>query len=308
MWSPFRRNTQAPATPPRPALQFPLHRNDRFAPFFIVGSGRSGTTLMRRMVQANGQVHIPPEITVMGPVIHLFRQYNAMQWSELVHLIFARFEFHPESDVFNVSLRPLVQQLVKVPPESRSLAMLLDRFYRYHGEQTAGPCDRWGDKTPLNSFYLTEIDSIFPDARYVHMLRDGVDVVHSMLQQAHRYTVASASARWKDAVHAVQTFAQTSPQRCLEIRYESLVREPSAVARRVCDFLDVAFDPRMIETDPDVKGLDDVRHLDYHANAFKPIVADGIGKGRRTLSESQRRHVQELIGTNLERLGYESAV
>ncbi|MEO7677469.1 MAG: sulfotransferase, partial [Verrucomicrobiota bacterium] len=160
---------------------YPLHRGELHRPFFIVGSGRSGNTLLRRLLQASPEVHIPPETYVLGKVIRAFRKYRwILPWEQLINLTLAIFEFYPEFDKFEVSLRPLAQRLQDAPPGSRSLALMLDALYRFHGEQTGKTFSVWGDKTPNNSYALDRIVSVFPRAQFIHILRDGGDVVPSL--------------------------------------------------------------------------------------------------------------------------------
>ena len=285
-----------------------MHRDERFNPFFIVGSGRSGNTLLRRLLAAGGQVHIPPETYVLGPVINLFKQFNAMQWFDLVHLVYSRFEFQRHFESFGVSLRPLVLEMVKVPAGEQSLALLLDRLYRFHGRQTGRRGERWGDKTPLNSFHLEAIDSVFADARYIHMLRDGVDVAQSYVDAGLAATLDDAASRWSRSVDAVQQFAATRGDRCLEMRYESLVTDPQGQVESACAFLGLRYDPQMIDSDTDTETMGDVAALAHHENVQRPVNADSIGKGRRLLDEQQRGRIEELIGDQLERQGYAPAV
>jgi hypothetical protein len=98
-------------------LGIPAQRSqDRYAPFFIVGSGRSGMTLLRRFLIAIDGVHIPPETYVLGPVIGQFWQLRSLRWQELVPILLSRFQFHPEFRAFGLeSLLPLVEQLKNTP-------------------------------------------------------------------------------------------------------------------------------------------------------------------------------------------------
>ena len=285
-----------------------MHREKGVNPFFIVGSGRSGNTLLRRLLAAGGQVHIPPETYVLGPVINLFKQFNTMQWFDLVHLVYSRFEFHRHFESFGVSLRPLVLEMLDVPAGEQSLALLLDRFYRFHGEQMGEARERWGDKTPLNSFHLEAIDSVFGDARYIHMLRDGVDVAQSYVDAGLQPTLEDAASRWSRSIDAAQHFAAIRRARCLEIRYESLVTDPHEQVEAACAFLGLRYDPQMIDSGTDAGKMGDAAALAHHENVHRPVNADSVGKGRKLLDEQQRGRLEQLIGEQLKKQGYAPAV
>lgn len=282
-----------------------LHRNEGHRPFFIVGAGRSGNTLLRRILQASRDVHIPAETFVLGHAIRLFLRNRHMPWDHLVRLIMGLFEFHREFDKFEISLRPLVNRLMDTPADSRSLALVLDAFYRYHGEQTHQTFVRWGDKTPYNTYSLDLILAVFPDARFVHMLRDGPDSVYSYVNAGLQPDLVSAARRWKTSVRAVEAFARRHPARCLEVRYEHLVDNPAAVSEHVCEFLDVHYEPRMVEQLEHVDTMGDVTRFKHLRNVANPISTTSVGRGRRELGATEKLKIQTIIGKELERLGYE---
>jgi hypothetical protein len=286
----------------------PLHRNEGVRPFFIVGSGRCGTTLLRRILQASNQVHIPPETYVLGPAVMVYLRNRHRPWPVVVRSVLSLFEFHPEFDTFGVPLRPLGLHLIEAPKERRSLALILHRLFVYHGEQTGQRFERWGDKTPLNSFWLGAIRSVFPDARFIHLVRDGADVAASRLQAGFEEDIVRAAQRWKAAVRAVRRFAERHPEVCHEVRYEDLVSAPKEVVSRICSFLDLEFQPGMTEALGHSRDMGDVSRLAHHENVSKPISTSSIGRGRRGLSAKARSELQRVIGADLRRFGYDPLI
>ncbi len=284
---------------------YPLHREERVRPFFIVGSGRCGTTLLRRILQAGDQVHIPPEMYVFKEARDFFRRHRDRPWNFLVRNVLAMFEFHPEFDAFEISLRPLAAELAELPKESRSLASIFDRLYRYHGEQKGQVFERWADKTPLNAYFLEAILTVFPDAIVVHMLRDGVDVAYSRFEAGMNPDLLSAALRWQSATVAVSNFSEAHPGRCTEVRYEELVSDPGRVVEQLCSFLGLNFDPDMISSRDHVSAMGDVAKLSHHASVHEAINSESVGRGRRALSDLQKRELHEAIGSELHRLRYD---
>src|SRR5215204_558893 len=72
----------------------PIHRGEGFSPFFIVGSGRCGTTLLRRILEADPTVHIPPENWVFQTMVRAYRKGSrALLWNDLVNLVLSTFEY-----------------------------------------------------------------------------------------------------------------------------------------------------------------------------------------------------------------------
>lgn len=289
--------------------RYPLHCSESYLPFFIIGSGRCGSTLLRRILQASPELHIPPEIWVLGRAISLFRRNLGRPWPFLVRTVLAQFEFQPGFEVFGISLRPLANRLMDAPRERRSLALILDSFYRYHGEQSGQSFQCWGDKTPRNTHHMDRLIAVFPDARFIHALRDGVDVVYSVLvKDAGEVSLDYAARRWAARVSAARKFARRYPDSCHEVRYEALVNDPVATVERLCQFLGVRFDVSMIESLEHKRAMPDIDAYDHFENVFRPITATSVGKGRRELTEQQKSRLQGLIGPGLERLGYDPAV
>ncbi len=287
----------------------PLQRNEPIEPFFIIGSGRSGTTLLRRILVAHPDVFIPPETYVLGNVIKNFSLLKRLPWSKIVTYSLAQFEYHHEFTLFETSLRPLVIELRQAPLESRSLAYLLDRFYRHTAEQSGWPRrSRWGDKTPRNSYWLDEIFSVFPRAKFIHLVRDGYDFVESaarMSGRARRLNPIEAAWYWRRSVRACREFGGRWPLAYRELKYEALVVQPETEVQRLCEFIHLQYHPTMLEVNPDqIARMGDVPTLTHHAHVAEPISARFRGKGRTVLASETLRQVSAVIDEDIVKLGY----
>jgi len=201
-----------------PFIGYPLNRKENYNPFFIIGSGRSGNTLLRRILHANEHLFIPPETYVLGKIIKLFRQNKNLSWRNLVYLILSHFEFHKEFDTFNISLRPLAERLIRLPKEKRSLAYIINSFYQFYAEEKDLSGKRWGDKTPVNTFHLERIYSVFPDAQFIHIIRDGCDVVWSYFEKGIYNSIELAAKRWLISIKLSKNFGAKHPQQYFELK------------------------------------------------------------------------------------------
>lgn len=307
-----------------PFARYPLRGSMRYRPFFVIGVARSGNTLLRRVLTAHSEIHIPPETFVLAACIRKFRgQCRRMKWPELVATLMGEFEFHPEFHTFNVWLGPLVERLCLLPGHNRNLAAILHGFYQYHAQEHDISFRRWGDKTPLNSLddslmngdpirrighgvpqTLTRLLKVFPDAQFIHISRDGCDVVHSFLSGGFMTDVAAAAERWLHTDRQCRNFVAKHPARCAAIRYEDLVTKPEATARGLCEFLNVEFEPEMITSEKSATKLGDVAEWYWHGQVHAPINAANTGKGRTNLVPREREILQKMIGDDLEFLGY----
>ncbi len=310
-----------------PFLGYPLRGTQRFNPFFIIGVARSGNTLFRRILTSHSRLHIPPETFVLGETIQKFQRFGGkMSWPDLVRFVFSQFEFHPEFHTFDIRLEPLVNSLLDLPRRQRNLAFILNSFYRYHARMHEQPVQRWGDKTPMNSLddslvrgdlprrpgegvpeNLLRIRKVFPDAQFLHIYRDGCDVVYSFLRGGFVANLEEAATRWLHTVRQTRNFVQRYPDACFSVRYEELVRSPEKTIRDVCDFLGETFEPEMLTSHDSAAKLGDVPAWVWHKQVGEPINSANPGKGRVYFSREQKARLQSLIGDELESLGYAGA-
>jgi len=283
---------------------WPLHCDEDISPFFIVGAGRSGTTLLRRILVASKQVHIPPETYVLSQVIEHYRRNAYLEWPTLVKQCMALFELHPEFETFQISLRPLLAKLLALPTSERSLAKVLDMFYRYHAEQTGVVCERWGDKTPINTFALDDIYAVFPKAKFIHLLRDGVDVVHSYVASGLIPDIKRAAKRWSDSVTLAHDFSIKHAATCIELRYERLSADTHAEMSRVCAFLDIDYDEAMVNKLEHTSAMGDMKKYKHYQHANEAITSQYMGKGRKALAKEELQKIRQIMDGSLKNMGY----
>jgi hypothetical protein len=285
------------------APSLPLHRNEEIRPFFIVGSGRCGTTLLRRLLQASPKIHIPPENWTFGACTADFRTYRSrLSWNSLVDCLLCRHILENDRwfDTPPTSLRP---RLHSVDRERRSLARFYDEVYRYHGEMRGAEFERWGDKTPANVWGMDQLLHIFPGAKFVHIIRDGVDVAHSYERRDQKGLVKPAQ-RWKSAVTAAQEFSARHPDRMVEVRYEDLCRKPQEIVRKTYQFIDVLYRDDLLSRTDHYDELKKAQSISHYENVFESISTVSIGKGRRNLTTAQKEKIAPVIGDELVRQGY----
>ena len=286
----------------------PLGGSERYRPFFIVGSGRSGTTLLRAMLEAHPVVHIPPEAYVLGKVAREYRRYSRLPWNVLLRIVLGAFEYDARWETFNLTLGSLFRELQSRPPGARDLAAVLDALYRAHARRHKPSATRWGDKNPHHSFYLPVLREMFPDLQVIHILRDGRDVVRSyMRMQSMQSGLAHFAAHWLHAVRSVQRFGARYPHQYLELRYEDLVREPRAMMEAVAAFLHLDFDDRMLRHHALDLRLGDVERYPHLTGVREPVYQTSIGRWRSEFDAAQIAELERLLGSTLAVLGYGDA-
>jgi hypothetical protein len=282
----------------------------RFAVPFVVGSARSGTTLLRLMLDAHPQLAIPPETHFVPDLVRRDRrgELDAARFVDVLEALPRWPDFHVDAD----ALRERVARAGRF-----DLGEALRAFYALHAERFGKP--RWGDKTPPYADCMPDIERLLPEARFVHVIRDGRDVAVSIRDLWFGPSRPRAIGEWwVDTIRRARWGAR-EVSHYLEVRYEDLVADPEPVLRRICEFVELPFDAAMLhyheraedrlgelnavqhERGPAVSGEDRRR---IHQLTKKPPQASRVGRWRTELDARERARFEAVAADLLEELGY----
>jgi hypothetical protein len=195
----------------------------------------------------------------------------------------------------------------------------LRAFYVYYADVAGKP--RWGDKTPHYTRKMPVIERVLPEARFIHLIRDGRDVALSLMEvHFGPDDVLSAAKRWTGWITKARHHAQRVGH-YLELRYEDLVADPETLLRRICNFIDLPWDPAMLgyhERAPDrmeeiARDFErpqggpaipaDVRAR-QHRHVSRPPLGDRVARWRRDMSPGDQAAFESVAGDLLAELGY----
>jgi Sulfotransferase family len=279
---------------------------------FVVGMNRSGTTLLRMMLDAHPQLTIPPETHFVPALIKACRQRGATPEDALAAMKSAR-----EWGDFGFSDEEMLGRLraTKLTPGAA-----VRTFYETYMEQQGKP--RWGEKTPTYVQRMPLIQGALPEARFVHVIRDGRDVALSVLDRTVRdLTAADVARRWRKKIGKARKDAPKL-RNYMELRYEDLILDTEPVLGRVCEFIRLDYDPAMLDYhersserlqemaralpgDGRAQHLSVERRMATHAMATKPPSVDRVARWRTQMSTSERAAFEAVAGDLLDELGYE---
>lgn len=219
-------------------------------PFFIVGMPRSGTTLLQSALSAHSALVIPPEEDLILPFYAHFGRDN-YRLSDADVERYVSFLFDVEQTICNwkIDRERLLARLIA--QDDRSLQNIVQATYGEFLSRFPGKT-RWGCKVPYYVRHLDKIDSVFPRAKFLHLIRDP-RAVHASMKARRRLgdTYFSESPwrngwQWNCCVAAGTRCSREFPGRYLEVRYERLVLSPRETLQSICDFLEVPFDAEML--------------------------------------------------------------
>tara|TARA_B100000029_G_scaffold410030_1_gene411793 strand:+ start:265 stop:1200 length:936 start_codon:yes stop_codon:yes gene_type:complete len=272
-------------------------------PFFIIGSGRSGNTLLRSILSGNSDISIPPESYRIPFAIKKFHIFNNRNWEDIVSQVLKEFEDCKEFYTWEINIKDVQKRLENIEDSKRTLSNIFDELFCTYAEKHSVGSKMWGDKTPMNTLYLDWIGTVFPHSKFIHIIRDGRDVASSYLKMERYETILEAANRWINSIQLAQSFGSKIKENYMEIRYEDLVTAPKDVIKNTCVFLDINYDSKMLDHTKQVEKLGDT-DKSHHSNLSKPISSESIGKWKNNLSESDQENITKLLHKHLHHLGY----
>jgi DNA-binding transcriptional ArsR family regulator len=279
---------------------------------FVVGVARSGTTLLRLMLDAHPELTIPPETHFIPKVIDACEE-GGDRHARVLHVLAT----HRRWPDFQLDAEELRQRLEAIEPLDAGDA--LRAFYALYAEKQGKP--RWGDKSPSYVRKLRRIHSALPEAHFVHLIRDGRDVALSQLEVHHGATdLRDAAESWLAGIDRARRQARRLPH-YMEVRYEDLVDEPEEALREVCRFIELPFDQamlayhrtaseRMAETTRDFArgegpAIPAAVRARQHERVSQPPQRERAGRWRTQMSPDDRALFEGVAGELLADLGYE---
>ena len=215
------------------------------APIFVIGCFRSGTSLVRRILDSHSHIACPPETKFVMPLIGVLRDQTSLRGLNSIGF--------DRSDV------------------SSALAHFVDGFMHAYAAAQGKP--RWADKTPDYVDCLPELFELFgPQARFILIRRHGLDVAFS-LSDPHRHYPAidrhveeaggnvpvAAGRYWAEQNEKIEAFRGRVPEACYVVRYEELTTNPSEILKPMFDWLEEPWEPEVIDYDsfPHHAGIED---------------------------------------------------
>ena len=253
---------------------------------FIGGCGRSGTSLLREILNRHPDIACGPETTFLCDLVNPARL--AVEWGLPCAEIEAQVRHSP------------------------NVVRFAETFFGAFAAREGKP--RWADKTPRNVTVIPRLLAWFPNAKFIHLIRDGRDVACSLRhhpRQAVRHgrivpvnsnnPIHQCTRRWLRETSLGIAFH--AHPRCTSLRYESLVNDTESTLRHLCGFLDVDFSHDLL-TPAAARGPAREGRLLNNERVDAPVHSESIGRWRRDLTPDERRAFARIAGDLLITLCY----
>ena len=224
------------------------------SPIFIVGAPRSGTTLLQYMLRSHPNISLPTGESHF--FIPLFR--NADSFGDLNQALNIRkvlqAMYKQSSDFLDTDIHGIKFDIDRLTTQFKqegrnTIAALISGLFEKNAQGEGK--HRWGDKTPYYVLHMKTILQMFPDAQFIHLIRDGRDCALSMLERKHDfgvYNIFFAAKYWEIYVElGRQMGRELSNKVYQEIRYEDLLDNPKIVMQNVCHFLNEPYSDALVK-------------------------------------------------------------
>lgn len=274
-------------------------------PLFMIGTQRSGSNLLRLMLDQLPDIVAPHPPHILHRMMPLVPVYGNLKIDEnfdrLVDDVCRLVELNPVPWEGVVLDRRRVAHACR----ERSLVAVFGEVYQTLAD--VRDAEMWLCKSMQNTLYLPEIEAYFADAKYIYLYRDGRDVAVSfrkaVVGEKHFYHIAK---EWAETQRLALKHRGVVPvERFASISYEALTAQPEQTMQSLCAFLGAEYQPSMLEF---YKSTEARRAADSSAlwsNVVRPIMADNTRKFLREAPEPDVRIFELVAGDVLDALGYE---
>ncbi|GAB4554996.1 MAG: sulfotransferase [Phycisphaerales bacterium] len=265
-------------------------------PFFIVGTGRSGTTLLQRMLAAHPRITIPPETQFFSRFDPALRFTDPLRERD-TDAYLARVESDAWWGEMGLSIDAYRAQIEAGGRDARSMLWWMLRELSFGTPEGI----RYGEKTPHHEKRVARISALFPGARFIHIVRDPRDVVVSLRREAWWpwRSVQRTARSVRATLHRQRCNEAALGDRYTRVRYESLVEDPEGELRRICGFLAEDFDPAMLRYhESPVTGFLP-SESGWKGLSTKPLDPSRVGRWRERLTRRQASCVDRCVGADL---------
>ena len=243
-------------------------------PIVVGGFYRSGTSLVRRLLDAHPRIYCGPEPA-------FFRDFTGD---------------YIDDPLANVRFLQASRRLV---PESDLMEIVGAAFVRLHeraAEHAGKP--RWADKDPMNTVHLADWERLLGDRwLFLHVVRNPLDTLASLREAGFPRTMPAdldaQIALWQRYTRAGRDFARRHPDRARQVRYEDLVRDPGPVLADLMAWLGESLDPGQLVLDPKrhQRGLEDAK-----ARRATSIHTESVGRWHTLLSPEEAERIEATCG------------
>ena len=264
---------------------------------FIVGMPRSGTKLLRDLLNRHPRIRISSiETEFLPSLVQSWDSFGNLQDTGSFNSFYESMIQLPHFSYLRAENRLLSAAQWASCVRDFSPSGIFEALMRVEVGAPRGSDIIWGDKSPSYIHHVPLIRSLFPSARFIHIVRDVRDYCIS-INKAWGKNKFRAASRWNHGVLSARTAGQLLNDSYVEVRYEELIQRPHEVMRRLCDFLCVEFTTLMTMLSAPAENRGDTRNMAL-------IVARNCNKFMTQMSKPECKRIESLAFDGMVAFGY----
>jgi len=279
--------------------------------FFIIGRPRSGTTLLRTVLDAHPQLKVPLESAF---ILNMYSQFKNKKWDKKTKLKFIKI-LKPQRKVsaWQLDWEAITKEFLETEITSYQQAILIP-YRQFYSVFPKKDIIYFGDKTPSYSFqgyFIKKLMQIFPDAKFIHLIRDYRANASSVKKfEFSAPAVSLTSTRWKISFKHITKIKANYPDKWHTIFYEDFVDNPLEELKKIEQFLGIEHHPEALEyykyEEEAIKSFSNFGdYKKFHANLFSPISSAYKDSWKKKLSEKEIKICDTAVGKWGKKADYE---
>lgn len=264
--------------------------------------------MLRLMLDAHPNILIPPEAHFIKNLYSTYGRKKSWSLKDKERFI-DDLQLDHKVKFWRLDYGQLRKALLKLP-QNTGFRQVCDTVYScYSSPFPKKEIEFFGDKAPNNSLYLDLLLKLYPDAIFIHLVRDYRDVIEAFLMvNFESHVVSSLAYRWNMYNEPFLRYQRQFPDKFYLVRYEDLVANPEKEMSQLLSRLNLSFSSDMLrfhETAKEIKShlKDDESH--FFKSLDEPINTTKVGRWRTALNEKQIRTAEHICGKLGQKLGYE---
>jgi len=268
-------------------------------PLFIVGLPRSGTKLLRGLLNQHPAIGLTRVESRLLPYWYKnWGQFGDLSKKNVFHQFYLNTVGLPYFHIKRLGNDEIISEDHWYEScSSFDVASVYEALIK-HDVIFGGNVSIWGDKTPAYISHVNILRELYPNARVLHIVRDARDYVLSS-QAAWGKNIFRSAQNWQNSLSKLERDSQKFGSDFLETKFEDILIQPESELTRICHWLGIEFDSEMLTLTAPTE-----RHGD--AKGYKAILGTNFNKYEKRLSKGEIRKLESIAHDGLEKYGYET--
>lgn len=273
-------------------------------PLFIIGTERSGTNLLRLLLNTHSHIAIPHPPHIMKNFFKLEPLYGDLNvdvnYKKLIADVVKMVELHPYP--WEIKLD---REMIFNDARERNLINVFFSIYNQYLKNTRKK--RWGCKSTFMIYYVALVLRYYPSSKFLYMVRDGRDVAASAKKSIfNRYCVYYTANLWKEEQQlGIYWLSKLTRDNIILIKYEELLRHPEEIVKSICSFLGESYQENMLNFFRTKEARKSGSMSISWNNTSKPIIKDNFEKFNTALRKSEICLFEAIAGPELDYFSYQ---